>query len=77
MPITRPGMNPAAKERPEKPLFATGEILATAGAAVPVIEWEAEVEDAVEEAVEPLVLAEAACAAFVELSIWQLPALHE
>jgi len=70
-------MNPAAKERPEKPLLATGEILAVAGTAVPVAELEAAVEDAVAEAVEPLALAEAACAAFVELSIWQLPSLHE
>lgn len=66
-------MNPAAKERPEKPLLATGVIVVLAGAAVSVGVLDVV---AVAEATEPLADAEAVCACLVELSIWQFPALQ-
>lgn len=74
--MTAPGMKPAAKERPEKPLFDMGVGTALAGMVVPVDLLLDAVED-VAEGVELLVLAEEVGASLVELRIWQFPAeLH-
>ena len=69
IPMTRPGMKPAAKSRPEKPLLETGVNVMFAGLLVPVGLFAKLIEDDVGDVVVLLELTEGAGASLVESSI--------
>ena len=69
MPMTRPGMKPAAKSRPEKPLLGTGVGVALTGLLVPVGLFAKLIEDVGGGAVALLELADGVAACLVESSI--------